>query len=100
MPTSGPANQKIIFSKILVAIDGSKSINRCSRYAVSMSKEYNAELYALHVICADVDLFGLHPNSEYTPTMKNECEKYLDKVKLKADEKNIQISPFNLVVFN
>jgi nucleotide-binding universal stress UspA family protein len=100
MPTSSTANQKIIFSKILVAIDGSDPSMNAADYAVSMSKEYNAELYALHVICADADLFGLHPNSEYTPTMKNEGEKYLDKVKLKADEKNIQISPFNLVVFN
>ena len=59
-------------------------------YAISISKEYNAELYSLYVIRADVDLFGVHPNSEYTATMKNEGEKYLDKVKLKADEKNIQ----------
>ena len=40
-----------------------------------------------------MDLFGVHPNSEYTRTMKNEGEKYLDKVKSKAAEKNIQIKP-------
>jgi nucleotide-binding universal stress UspA family protein len=91
MPTTSITNQKIIFSKILVAIDGSDLSMDAANYAVSMSKEYNAELYALHVIRPDVDLFGVHSNSEYISTMKKEGEKYLDKVKLKADEKNIQI---------
>ena len=83
--------QKAIFFKILVAIDGSDASMHAADYAASLSKQYNAELYALYVIRADVDLFGVHPNSEYTTTMKNEGEKYLDKVKLKANEKNIQI---------
>jgi nucleotide-binding universal stress UspA family protein len=91
MPTTSTASQKIIFYKILVAIDGSDPSMDAADYAVSLSKEYNAELYALHVIRADVDLFGVHQNSEYIATMKNEGEKYLDKVKLKADENNIQI---------
>jgi nucleotide-binding universal stress UspA family protein len=36
-------------------------------------------------------LIGVHPNSEYTIAMKNESEKYLDKVESKAAEENIQI---------
>ena len=90
MPAASIASQKIMFYKILVAIDGSDPSMDAADYAISISKEYNAELYSLYVIRADVDLFGVHPNSEYTATMKNEGEKYLDKVKLKADEKNIQ----------
>jgi nucleotide-binding universal stress UspA family protein len=87
------ANAKIIttFSKILVAIDGSEESMDAVDYAISLSKEYNAELYALHVIRADVDLLGVYETSEYMTKMRNEAEKYLDKVRLKANEKNFQI---------
>ncbi len=53
--------------------------------------KYNVELCAIHVIRADVDLFGPHETSEFMTTMRNEGEKYLNKVRLKANEKNIQI---------
>jgi hypothetical protein len=62
-----------------------------------LSREYNAELYALHVIHpADVDLsFGqvkeMPPSSYYIVNINKEAQKYLDKVKLKANEKNIQL---------
>jgi nucleotide-binding universal stress UspA family protein len=90
MSTTG-ANQKAIISKILVAIDGSDESMDAADLATSISKEYNAELYALHVIRADVDLFGPQETSEFMTKMRNEGEKYLDKVKLKANEKNVQI---------
>lgn len=92
--TPGPAtgaSQKAIISKILVAIDGSEASMDAADYAISMSKVYDAELYALHVIRADVDLFGPHETSEFMTRMRNEGEKYLNKVKLNANEKNIQI---------
>lgn len=85
------ANRKATISKILVAIDGSDESMDAADQAISISKEYNAELYALHVIHADVDLFGPHETSEFMTTMRNEGEKYLNKVQLKANEKNIQI---------
>jgi nucleotide-binding universal stress UspA family protein len=89
---STTAGQKTIFSKILVAIDGSDASMDAAVYAISISKQYNAEfLYALHVIRADVDLFELHDTSEYTIEMRNKGEKYLGKVRLKANEKNIQV---------
>src|SRR6188472_1739244 len=62
-----------------------------ARYSISLSQEYNAELYALHIVRSDVDLFGPHDTSEYTIRMRNEAEKYLNKVRLTADEKNMQI---------
>jgi nucleotide-binding universal stress UspA family protein len=93
-------SQKITFQKILVAIDGSEPSMDAAEYAISISKEYNADLYALYVIRADVDLFGVHPNSEYTRTMENEGEKYLDKVKSKAAEKNIQIKSHIIASIN
>jgi nucleotide-binding universal stress UspA family protein len=92
MSTTTTASQKTLFSKILVAIDGSDSSMDAADYAISLSKEFNnAELYALHVIRADVDLFGPHETSEFMTTMRNEGEKYLNKVRLKTNEKNIQI---------
>jgi nucleotide-binding universal stress UspA family protein len=92
MSTTTGDSQKTIFSKILVAIDGSDASMDAAEYAISLSKEYNnAELYALHVIRADVDLFGPHETSEFMTTMRNEGEKYLNKVRLKVNEKNIQI---------
>ena len=52
------------FSKILVAIDGSHESMEAARYSISLSQEYNAELYALHIVRSDVDLFGPHDTSE------------------------------------
>lgn len=89
--TTTGANQNAIISKILVAIDGSDASMDAADYAISISKEYNAELYALHVIRADVDLLGPHETSEFMTRMRDEGEKYLNKVNLKANEKNIQI---------
>ena len=60
-------------------------------YAIAMCKQYNAELYVLHVIRVDIDIFGAYEESDFITTMKNEGETYLNKVKLKAEEKNIQI---------
>jgi nucleotide-binding universal stress UspA family protein len=79
------------FSKILVAIDGSEASMDAADFAISLSQEHNAEIYALHVIHSDVDLFGPHETSEYMISMRNEGEKYLDKVRLKVNEKDIQI---------
>jgi nucleotide-binding universal stress UspA family protein len=98
MSTTINASQKTIFSKILVAIDGSDASMDAADYAIFISKQHNAELlYALHVIHpADVDLFG--PTGEtsagaayYTIDMNKEAQEYLDKVKDKASEKNIQV---------
>ena len=88
---SSSANQKPIFSKILIAIDGSDASMDAADYATAISQRYNAELYALHVIHADVDLYGPHETSEFTRNMRNEGEKYLNKVNVKANEKDIQI---------
>ena len=88
--TTGASNQ-VTLSKILVAIDGSDGSMNAADYAISISKKYDAELYALHVIRADVDLFGPHEASEFMTRMRNEGEKYLNKVKLNANVKNIQI---------
>ena len=93
------ASQKTIFSKVLVAIDGSDASMDAADYAVSISEQYNAELlYALHVIHpADADLFGstgeMTTAAYYTIDMNKEAQKYLDEVKLSEcgwDESKIQ----------
>ncbi|HYA82468.1 MAG TPA: universal stress protein [Candidatus Bathyarchaeia archaeon] len=97
---SSSANQKPIFSKILVTIDGSDASMDAADYATAISQRYNAELYALHVIDADVDLphvtseynlYWPHVTSEFTRNMTNEGEKYLNEVKLNANEKDMQV---------
>jgi hypothetical protein len=70
--TTTGASQKAIISKILVAIDGSDVSMDAADYAISMSKVNDAELYALHVIRANVDLFGPHETSEFMTRMRNE----------------------------
>ena len=85
---SSSANKKLIFSKILVAIDSSDASMDAADYATAISQRYNAELYALHVIHADVELGWPHVTSEFMRNMRNEDEKYLDKVKVKANEKS------------
>ena len=95
-PTSAPntitsANQKAIISRVLVAIDGSDASMNAADQAISISKKYNAELYAVHIIRTDVDLLGPHETSEFMTKMRDEGESYLNKVETKAYEKNVQI---------
>ena len=95
-PMTTTGKRIIMISKILIAIDGSDASMDAADYAISISKQYNAELYALHVIHpADADLFG--PTGEmsaaayYTIDINKEAQEYLDKAKLKANENNIHI---------
>ncbi len=89
-------NQKIIISKILVAVDGSEASMDAADYAISISKQYSAELYALHVIHpGDIDLFGATGETSSADYHKihadKEAQKYLDKVKLKANKEDIHL---------
>jgi nucleotide-binding universal stress UspA family protein len=92
-PTNTATNNtsKQIFSKVLVAIDGSEKSMDAAEYSICISESYNAQLYALNVIRVDPDLFISAKMPDYILEMKNESQKYLDKVKLKAREKTIQI---------
>jgi nucleotide-binding universal stress UspA family protein len=81
------ANQKAIISKILVPIDGSAASMGAADYATSISKKYNAELYALHVIRADL---AAETSESFMTRMKKEGEEYLNKVKVNANEKKVQ----------
>ena len=50
MSTTETQRQKGIFSKILVAIDGSKQSIDAAYYAIDVSDKFVAELYAIHVV--------------------------------------------------
>jgi nucleotide-binding universal stress UspA family protein len=87
-------SQKAMISKILVAVDGSDASMHAADYAVLMSNKYDAELYALHVVHpADVHAISESTQaSSYSVEYTNQdSQKYLDKVKLKANENNIQL---------
>ena len=103
-PSATTTSQKTIISKILVAIDGSDASMDAADYAISISKKYNAELYALHVIHpADVDLLpGPAQTSAYSLVINTnkESEEYLDKVKLKANEYAITIKTEVIAAIN
>jgi nucleotide-binding universal stress UspA family protein len=50
MSTPKTEKQKGVFSKILIAIDGSKQSINAAYYAIDVSDKFNAELYAIHVV--------------------------------------------------
>ena len=52
--------------------DSSDASMDAADYATAISQRYNAELYALLVIHADVDLYRPHVTSELTRNMRNE----------------------------
>ena len=90
-PNTTSVNQKAIISRVLVAIDGSDASINAADHAISISKNYNAELYAVHIIHTDVDLLGPHETSELMTKMRDEGERYLNKVETIANENNVQI---------
>jgi hypothetical protein len=74
MSTTETKKQKGIFSKILVAIDGSKQSMDATYYAINVSNKFNAELYAIHVVNdpAYVDMFSFGIYDLETPTHRSE----------------------------
>lgn len=50
MSIPGTEKQKRIFSKILIAIDGSKQSMDAATYAINVSSKFSAGLYAIHVV--------------------------------------------------
>jgi nucleotide-binding universal stress UspA family protein len=100
-------NHKTIpFSKILVSIDGSQPSMDAADYAIEMAKRDNAELIAIHVLSAKLEvyehnpqplLFGLPatPSSvnNMIETSKQEVQGWLDRIKqqLLHDDENKEV---------
>jgi nucleotide-binding universal stress UspA family protein len=76
-----------IYSKILVAIDGSDPSMNAAEHAISVSEAFSAELHALHVIQIDVDLFGPADTPHDVIQMNKQAQEFLNRVKLKGNKK-------------
>ena len=90
-------NMTIEFSKILVGIDGSESIN-AAYYAIANAKIYNAELIAINVLTSDIGYAYSSPGVESPPlTIKeiillaeDEAKIWFEKIKEKVDKSGIR----------
>lgn len=73
-------NKEKVFSKVLVAVDGSEASMDAAKYATQIAVRYRADLIVLYVILTDITIFG--PD---TPThinvLKQQAQEVLDKVK-------------------
>ena len=75
-----------VFSKILIAIDGSEESLHAADYAIEIARRYNAEVIALNVILSGATLHG--PSvSPHIIELKQEAQNYLDKAKEKAERR-------------
>jgi nucleotide-binding universal stress UspA family protein len=68
-----------------VAIDGSEESMDAAEYAIIVARKFSSELIALHVILSDVTIFGPNP-PDHISEIKQEAQKYLDKVKDKCNQ--------------
>jgi nucleotide-binding universal stress UspA family protein len=107
MSTMETKKQIGTFSKILVAIDGSRQSIDAAYYAINVSNKFNAELYAIHVVKdpAYVEMFSFRIYDVETPFhrksslehIRQKTKEWFDEIKAKANEKNIQLSKAELI---
>lgn len=94
--------QKGLFSKILVAIDGSKQSMDAAYYAINVSNKFNAQFYAIHVV-KDPFSFGIYDietrshRKSSLEHIKQKAKEWFDEIKVKANEKNIHLSKAELI---
>jgi nucleotide-binding universal stress UspA family protein len=89
------------FTKILVAIDGSEQSMHAADYAIAMAKkEDNSKIIALHVLFSQTGyvysttMFGLITPSSINKIQedtKHEAQQWLDKIKEKISENDIEL---------
>lgn len=85
----------IELSRILVGIDGSEESMRAAEYAVSIAKLYNAELIAINVLTPDSSPGVKSPPltvREIILLAEEEARLWFDKIKKKANKKEIQMT--------
>jgi hypothetical protein len=93
MSTTETKKQKGIFSKILVAIDGSKHSMDAAYYAINVSNKFNADMFSFGI-------YDLETPTHRKLTVEHIIQKvkeWFDEVKVKANEKNIQLSKAELI---
>jgi len=92
-PTSTATNNKSsqIFSKILVAIDGSEKSMDAADFAISIATMHNSELILIHVIPQEVKfghasgIFGVVP-PKLKEKVEQEAKRWFDKIRGKLDK--------------
>jgi nucleotide-binding universal stress UspA family protein len=97
---------KVKISKILAAIDGSESSLYAAEYAISMAKQNNAQLTALHVVrseeayqyASDLALMTTPTSIDsMMQTVKQDFQKWFDTIKQKSDANNVQLKTDTVV---
>lgn len=92
MPLKGILGKDGIFSKILVAVDGSDQSMAAAEKAIQMARRDKADIIALHVL-------QLPTVGHYTPSLFNgvienggiEAEKWFGRIKGKAGSNGVQV---------
>jgi nucleotide-binding universal stress UspA family protein len=107
MSTMETKKQIGTFSKILVAIDGSRQSIDAAYYAINVSNKFNAELYAIHVVKdpAYVEMFSFGIYDIETPFHRKsslehiiqKAKEWFNAIKEKAIEKNVRLSKAELI---
>ena len=89
------------FSKVLVAIDGSKESMDAAEYAISIAKSFNSQLFAIHILSSKAGYdYSIHPllySLPATPTTienilevaRKEAQSWLASIKQKVNEYQI-----------
>ncbi len=83
------------FSRILVAVDGSKSAMDAADYAIDMAKKFNAQLTTLTVSHISLSSYGLASLPDAIKQSKEkhalESKQWFDKVSQNAKQNDVQI---------
>jgi nucleotide-binding universal stress UspA family protein len=79
-----------VFSKILVAVDGSASANKAFERAIYLAQKCNSELDLVHVVQCEVG--GDSANTfEIIDELKDKAKRMLEEYKIQAAKNNISM---------
>ena len=74
-----------LFSKILVAVDGSESSSKAAEKAIDLAEKHGADLIALYIVAPNINF-----NEAFYFAEEN-GQKIVDEVKLKASAKKLNV---------
>jgi len=87
-----------MFEKILVYIDGTEESLLTARYAITMAKIYNLELFGVYVVnlkvledLVKVNIFIPTEQADYEKDMEVDGQKYLNYLKELAEAKGVRV---------
>jgi len=81
------------FKRILVAIDGSENASRAANYAVTLAKQFSAELIVCHAIPMPSATFGtIEPKSIYFDKARKNAKSFLNETITLAQSEGVKAS--------